>query len=362
MTLRTVLILVVLLTCFHLNNGVGELQFSLWESDTQRSHEGLLLVSINGGPRKNVCRLKGDVFWYPDYQSSRYICQRLGFHHVVNTFSVEGRFPFRLHYRPGIYKLECQNTTSCTYLDIEDRCKDLHYTYLACECNGDFYTTPYGCVPCPADSGGVSEPVHRCSCAAGLYWDSSTCEPCPAFTYSPTNSTECEQCPDGATSRPGSASCDCFPGLYKMGEVCVECEGNTFSKTGSFSCTDCPTDSTVSSDHTYCTCNNGALWDSLRNLCPLQNTSDGHHSRTEAYLAVVIVLTALILVFVLAGFGFFTFLTLRRKKKEDSVVVMNRFNVPPPVPQGPPPNCEEGLEDDTSSERYVTTSGFQIME
>ena len=105
------------LTSTHQTAGVGELQFSLWESDTQRSHEGLLLVSINGGPRKNVCRLKGNVFWYPDFQSARYICQRLGFHHVVDTFSIEGRLPFRLHYRPGIYKLECQNTTSCTYLD-----------------------------------------------------------------------------------------------------------------------------------------------------------------------------------------------------------------------------------------------------
>ena len=346
----------------HPTAGVGELQFSLWESDTQRSHEGLLLVSINGGPRKNICRLKGDVFWYPDFQSARYICQMLGFHHVVDTFSVEGRLPFRLHYRPGIFKLECQNTTSCTYLDIEKGCKDHHYTYLSCECNGDFYTTPNGCVACPADSGAISEPVHRCSCAAGLYWDSSTCEPCPAFTYSPTNSTECVECPVGATSRPGSAWCDCFPGLYKTGEVCVECEGNTFSKRGSSSCTDCPTDSTASSDHSYCTCENGEVWDSDRNSCPLQNFSKEQQSRTESYMTAVIVLTTVILVLVLGGFGLFIFFMIRRKKKEDSVVVMNRLQVPPPVPGGPPPSCGEGLEDDTTSERYAPAGGFQIME
>ena len=315
-----------------------------------------------------MCRLKGDVFFYPDFQSARYICQRLGFHHVVDTFSVESRLPFRLHYRPGIFKLECQNTTSCTYLEIEKGCKDHHYTFLSCECNGDFYTTPNGCVACPADSGAISEPVHRCSCAAGLYWDSSTCEPCPAFTYSPTNSTECVECPVGATSRPGSAWCDCFPGLYKTGEVCVECEGNTFSKRGSSSCTDCPTDSTASSDHSYCTCKKGALWDPELNTCtkiscPDDSGSAEYQRDTKKCSSntVVVVLTVLILLLVVAGLILLIFVFLRRKKKEDSVVVMNRLQVPPPVPPGPPPNCMEGLEDDIS-ERYVEAGRFRVTD
>ena len=352
----------------HSTAGAGELQFSLWESDTQRAHEGLLLVSINGGPRENVCRRKNDVFWYPDFKTANFICKKLGFHEMSHTYSTEDRLPFRLHYKAGIYKLECQSTTSCTYLEIEKGCKDHHYTYLSCECNGDFYTTPNGCVACPDDSGAISEPVHRCSCAAGLYWDSSTCEPCPAFTYSPTNSTECVECPVGATSRPGSAWCDCFPGLYKTGEVCVECEGNTFSKRGSSSCTDCPTDSTVSSDHSYCTCKDGALWDYELNTCTKMscpdNSSSAEYQRdTEKCSSnpVVIVLTALILVFVIAGLVLLIFFTLRRKKKEDSVVFMNRLQVPPPVPPGPPPNCMEGLEDDIS-ERYVEAGRFRVTD
>ena len=309
--------------------------------------------------------------WYPDFKSAGYICQRLGFHEMSNTYSTEDRLPFRLHYKAGIHKLECENASSCSYRKTVDGCKNHFYTYLSCECNGDFYTTPNGCVACPDNSGAISEPVHRCSCAAGLYWDSSTCEPCPAFTYSPTNSTECVGCPVGATSRPGSAWCDCFPGLYKTGEVCVECDGNTFSKRGSSSCTDCPTDSTASSDHSYCTCMDGALWDPELNTCTNMNCPDNTDHTTEYQRdtekcpsqpsnPVVIVLTALILVFVVAGLGLFIFFTFRRKKKEDSVVVMNRLQIPPPVPPGPP-SCSQRA-DDESSERYVAAGRYRISD
>ena len=310
--------------------------------------------------------------WYPDLKTAGYICQRLGFHEMSNTFSTEDRLPFRLHYKAGIYKLECENASSCTYWKTVAGCKNHFYTYLSCECNGDFYTTPNGCVACPADSGAISEPVHRCSCAAGLYWDSSTCEPCPAFTYSPTNSTECVECPVGATSRPGSAWCDCFPGLYKTGEVCVECEGNTFSKRGSSSCTDCPTDSTASSDHSYCTCKDSALWDPELNTCTNMNCHDNTDRTTEyqrdtekicssqSSNLVVVVLTALILVFVIAGLVLLIFFTLRRKKKEDSVVVMNRLQVPPPIPPGPP-SCSQRAEDE-NSERYVAAGRYRVSD
>ena len=332
------------------------MQFSIWESDTERSHAGLLLVSVNGGPRENICRKKNSVQWYPDYRSAGFICQRLGFHQVSDTGSTEDTLPFRAHYKSGMYKLECINTTYCVYVAKPGCNGDHFYTYIKCGCNGNSYTTSDGCVSCPAFSDPITNPVHRCSCATGLYWSSDSCIPCPAYTYSPDNSTTCDECPKGATSSPESGSCDCFAGLYKKGEVCLACSGNTFSKRGSESCTSCPPGSIFSPDHSYCTCEGAALWDPVLNTCTDPTCSDGStdYQRqaddcvTQSPHILVTVLLFLILATVLCGFGLLVFCFVRRRRyDQDGVVVMNRLQVPPPVPPGPPSGCVGvGLEED----------------
>ena len=123
------------------------------------------------------------------------------------------------------------------------------------------------CIPCPTNSAKTTGIVDRCSCEAGLYWLRGHCLPCPAYKYSAANSVNCTQCPNGATSTPGSSNCVCFPGLHKEGTECRECGGNTFSVRNSTSCTDCPENSTASLDHSACECQGNYLWNPAGNNC-----------------------------------------------------------------------------------------------
>ena len=235
------------------------------------------MVSINGAARKNVCRLYSSYYYYPDKATSLQICERLHFHtlvRVVNTDHQDSLYPFRTRYSSGMYYLRSCNPT-CSY-SVSSACRStIFYTKISCGCSGNFYATADGWIPCPTNSVNATGTVGRCSCEAGLYWSGGHCLPCPAYKYSAANSVNCTQCPNGATSTPGSSNCVCFPGLHKEGTECRECGGNTFSVRNTTSCTDCPENSTASLDHSACECQSNYLWNSASNNC---TEKEKHHS------------------------------------------------------------------------------------
>ena len=156
---------------------------------------------------------------------------------------------------------------TCSYSASSACLSTSYYTKITCECSGNFYATADGCISCPTNSVNATGIVDRCSCEAGLYWSRGHCLPCPAYKYSAANSVNCTQCPNGATSTPGSSNCVCFPGLHKEGTECRECGGNTFSVRNTTSCTDCPENSTASLDHSACECQGNYLWNPASNNC-----------------------------------------------------------------------------------------------
>ena len=224
------------------------------------------MVSINEAARKNVCRDYSSHHYYPDTGTSLQICKRLHFHTLVSSVSTGSLYPFRTHYSSGMYGLRhCNPTCSYSASTACDRSTD--YTKISCGCSGNFYATADGCIPCPTNSVNATGTVGRCSCEAGLYWSRGHCLPCPAYKYSAANSVNCTQCPNGATSTPGSSNCVCFPGLHKEGTECRECGENTFSVRNTTSCTDCPENSTASLDHSACVCQSNYLWNPAGNNC-----------------------------------------------------------------------------------------------
>ena len=209
------------------------------------------MVSIDGGVRQNICREKGFFSYYPEDDTAELICKKLGFHGLESVKSTGYKYSFRTDYSSGMYNLrECNPT--CSYTESSDCESDTEYTEISCTCSANFYATDDGCIPCPENSEYRADIKDRCACKAGLYWLAGHCRVCPAYKYSAANSVECTQCPDGATSSPGSDHCVCFAGLYKQDNECRECTGNTFSVRNRTSCQECPEGTTVSLDHTVC--------------------------------------------------------------------------------------------------------------
>ncbi|XP_063683520.1 uncharacterized protein LOC134818038 [Bolinopsis microptera] len=328
-------------------------QFSIWKTDSERSYEGLLLVSINGAARKNVCRRYSTYHYYPDTGTSLQICKKLHFHQLVSTGNTGSLYLFRSHYTSGMYYLRGCNPT-CSY-SASTNCLSVHYfTKISCGCSGNFYATADGCIPCPTNSVNATGTVGRCSCEAGLYWSVGHCIPCPAYKYSAANSVNCTQCPNGATSTPGSSNCFCFPGLHKEGTECRECGGNTFSVRNSTSCTNCPENSTASLDHSACECQDNYLWNPAGNNCTetekniSQNITRIYNKPTPAPQTpdkktklgnphpVTTALLIVILVAVLACLVAIVIRTSWRKTKEPGRMIMGGLQ-DRDLPTGPPP-------------------------
>ena len=293
------------------------------------------MVSINGAARSNVCRYYSSYSGYPDSGTALQICKRLHFHQLVSTGYTSSLFPFRTHYSSGMYGLRGCNPT-CSY-GSPSKCQGTsYYTKISCGCSGNFYATADGCIPCPTSSVNATGTVGRCSCEAGLYWSQGQCLPCPAYKYSAANSVNCTQCPNGATSTPGSSNCVCFPGLHKEGTECRECGGNTFSIRNTTSCTDCPENSTASLDHSACECQGNYLWNPASNNC---TEKEKHHSEEPSTNMTTTVPALLIVILILAVLACLVAIVIRkswRKTKEPGRVMMGGLQ-DRDLPTGPPP-------------------------
>lgn len=134
------------------------------------------MVSINGGARKNVCRQYPTYLTklFPDEDTATAICKKLGFHRLRGIGDLYGdSYPFKFYYSVGLHGLKDCNP-KCTYVS-SSLCTNYYYTYLSCGCDGNFYASAAGCMPCPLHSTVSYSVEDRCSCKAGMYWSRGNC-------------------------------------------------------------------------------------------------------------------------------------------------------------------------------------------
>ena len=341
------------------------LAFSIWKSDTLRSSSGLLMVSIGGAARGNVCRKErsGSYSGYPSDASASNICKELGFHELGNvdfTSSYASITAFRASYSPKMYKLACSAPNTCTYVATSS-CYSSgtnYYTYLNCTCTGNFFATADGCVPCPSGSTAIPGVLKdRCACAAGYFWSYAYrhCVACSPYSFSADNAVNCTKCPDGSRSDAGSGTCSCFPGLYKNNSVCVDCPfKDHYSSAGSTACKRCPEDALASPDHASCVCPDGTFWNPTSNACstdtPATDTpastgstaEPAHQAAGKSTSQYAQVNTALLVVLIL-GILLLSARAFLRSRSTDTpatglTVAMSSL---PSAPAPAPPRCQE---------------------
>ena len=335
--------------------------FSIWKSDTERSHKGVLMVKINGGPLKNVCRKVNNYnTYYPTAASAQFICESLGYHNLVSTEITGSMYPFRTHYTSGLYNLACSSASVCTATSSTACLGTTFYAHMSCNCTGSSFATPTdGCVSCPANSAPLPGLEDRCSCQPGFFWSGRHCVLCPAYTFSEGNATKCAKCPNGAHSEVGSRSCSCFAGLRKVGDRCEECADDRFSSHNSTHCTDCPVGATSTPDHVKCVCPGGTLWNPVSNVCnPFAHNGTGRvsnetkprleeESSRESPSMVLVVALLVVLVVICAATCIMSLPDLWKKHNGAGVMFSVRGESQPPNMHPPPPPemccAEEGI-------------------
>ena len=231
------------------------------------------MASVEGQQNTPICRRYQDLYYLPDETSAQYICESMNFKTLEWTGNVELGFTFAETYNTSrkLYKLGCDNATSCNYGTLYN-ChytnsynKRFYYAKISClGCRANSFISGNLCIACPP---GATSPEDStsCNCREGQYWSNGNCPPCPANTYSTVGLAQCIQCPEHSVSQSGSGVCDCGTGKFWSGGHCAACPKNTYSTEKSNLCIPCPPGTTSSAGAGMCDCGGGEYW--LQGAC-----------------------------------------------------------------------------------------------